>query len=173
MRRGALATLAAPLAALALLAGCGGDDAKTTADTNGRTTPAADGADGGARPTAGDFDPQEIFRRDASGVVTILAADRAGGSSGGLGSGFVVSDSGEVVTNAHVITSGEGAAIRKAAEVFVRFADGNQVEAKIVGFDPFSDVALVKVDPDGLKLRLRPPAGPDRHRAMRRRRGFR
>jgi S1-C subfamily serine protease len=34
----------------------------------------------------------------------------------------------------------------------VHFGDGNQVDAKVVGFDPFSDVALIKVDPRGLTL---------------------
>src|SRR6185369_6392294 len=74
----------------------------------------------------------------------------------GLGSGFVVSDRGEIATNAHVVTTGEGAAIHEAGEVFVRFADRNQVSARIVGFDPFADVALVKVDPSGLTLRPLP-----------------
>ncbi|HWI71053.1 MAG TPA: trypsin-like peptidase domain-containing protein [Baekduia sp.] len=139
-------------------AGCGrGDDGgdaarTTTAATVQRTTRVE--VVKGADPT-GRFDPQTIYRRDSPGVVTILAA-AAGGTGGGLGSGFVVSDSGEIVTNAHVVTTGSGASIRKAAEVFVRFGDGNQVDAEIVGFDPFSDVALVKVDPKGLTLRPLP-----------------
>ena len=45
------------------------------------------------------------------------------------------------------------AATRKAAkEVFVEFPDRNVVPAKIVGFDPFADVALLKVEPDGFDL---------------------
>ena len=138
-------------------AGCGGDDGggKTTtvADTVSRTTRVE--VVRGQDPTAGGtFDPQAIYRRDSEGVVTILAANTGDAADGGgLGSGFVVSDSGEIATNAHVVTTGEGASIRKAAEVFVRFGDGNQVSGRIVGFDPFSDVALVKVDPAGLTLR--------------------
>lgn len=150
MRRG-VAALAA--ASIVVLAGCGrGDDGgskTTTAATVQRTTRVE--VVKGADPT-GRFDPQAIYRRDSPGVVTILAAD-ANGSGGGLGSGFVVSGSGEVVTNAHVVTTGSGASIKRAGEVFVRFGDGNQVDAEIVGFDPFSDVALVKVDPKGLTLR--------------------
>jgi S1-C subfamily serine protease len=153
MRRG-VAAMAAALSVLSVgAAGCGrgsDDTAKTTtASTVQRTTrvEVVKGAD-----PSGRFDPQTIYRRDSPGVVTLLSA-QSGGTGGGLGSGFVVSDSGEIVTNAHVVTTGSGASIRKAAEVFVRFGDGNQVEAKIVGFDPFSDVALVKVDPKGLTLR--------------------
>jgi 2-alkenal reductase len=137
--------------AVALLAtGCGGGGktTSTVAGTVQRTTRVE--VVKGAGP-AGRFDPQAIYRRDSPGVVTILAAEAGG--SGGLGSGFVVSGSGEIATNAHVVTTGSGAGIRKASEVFVRFGDGNQVDAQIVGFDPFSDVALVKVDPKGLTLR--------------------
>jgi S1-C subfamily serine protease len=78
------------------------------------------------------------------------------GNEAGLGSGFVISGDGEIATNAHVVTSGEGTAIRKAANVYVRFGDGNQVPADVKGFDPFSDVALLKVDPAGLTLRPLP-----------------
>jgi S1-C subfamily serine protease len=155
MRRSLLAA-AAGLVVLAGSGGCGGsgdDDAKTptVAGTVSRTTrvEVVKGAD-----ATGAFDPQAIYRRDAGGVVTILAATTGDPEDGGgLGSGFVVSGDGEVVTNAHVVTTGEGAGIRKAREVFVKFADGNQVPGRIVGFDPFSDVALVRVDPAGLTLR--------------------
>jgi 2-alkenal reductase len=148
---GALATTAL----LATSTGCGVVKTvnTTTAATVQRTTRVE--VVKGADPT-GRFDPQAIYRRDSPGVVTILSGfGRAGSSdaSGGLGSGFVVSSTGEIATNAHVVTTGAGASIRKAGEVFVRFGDGNQVDAKIVGFDPFSDVALVKVDPKGLTLR--------------------
>jgi S1-C subfamily serine protease len=68
----------------------------------------------------------------------------------------VVSGAGEIATNAHVVTDGEGAGIRKAREVYVAFADGNEVPAKIVGFDPNSDVALLRIDPKGLTLRPLP-----------------
>ena len=54
------------------------------------------------------------------------------------------------------MTSGEGAAIRKAEQVYVRFQDGNQVSADVVGFDPFTDVALLKISPRGLTLRPLP-----------------
>ena len=44
------------------------------------------------------------------------------------------------------------APIHEAKEVYVQFADRNQVAASIVGFDPQADVALLKVDPNGLDL---------------------
>jgi S1-C subfamily serine protease len=154
-RRGLIAPVAICVALAA--GGCGGssnDDDGSTQTTGATTrTQALDGSSGsddGARA----FDPQAIYKNDSDGVVTILAAESGG--QGGLGSGFVVSDTGDVATNAHVVTTGEGAAIHKASEVFVRFGDGNQVSGKIVGFDPFNDVALVRVDPKGLTLKPLP-----------------
>ena len=69
----------------------------------------------------------------------------------------MISDDGEIVTNAHVVTDAEqgggtGGSINAADEVYVEFPDRNQVEAKIIGFDPNADVALIKVDPEGLDL---------------------
>jgi S1-C subfamily serine protease len=156
MRRRGLAASAAICVALAA-GGCGGsskddDSTQTTAGATTRTQALDGSSDSGSGARA--FDPQAIYKNDSDGVVTILAADSGG--SGGLGSGFVISDTGEVATNAHVVTTGEGAAIHKASEVFVRFGDGNQVSGKIVGFDPFSDVALVRVDPKGLRLKPLP-----------------
>ena len=84
--------------------------------------------------------------------MTITSTGIGGPTGEGVGSGFVVSPSGEIATNAHVVTSGTGAAIRPAGEVFVGFADHNQVPARIVGFDPFTDVALLKIDPAALHL---------------------
>ena len=79
-----------------------------------------------------------------------------GNGSSGVGSGFVVSGDGEIATNAHVVTQGEGSDIQRSREVYVEFADGNQVQARIVGYDPNADVALLKVDPKGLELRPLP-----------------
>jgi S1-C subfamily serine protease len=167
-------TTAVAVAAALLVAGCGrGEDAARTTTT---TVPAAS-ADVAAPTTtvektrveivkssgAGGFDPEGIYRRESPGVVTIISAGLKGTSKtpgsdngGGLGSGFVISGDGEVATNAHVVTTGEGADISEAKRVYVRFPDGNQVDAKIVGFDPFADVALLKIDPAGLRLRPLP-----------------
>ncbi len=73
----------------------------------------------------------------------------------------MVSRNGEIATNAHVVTTGEGDEIERADTVYVEFADGNQVEAKIVGHDPNADIALLKVDPRGLTLRPLPLARSD------------
>jgi S1-C subfamily serine protease len=148
----AVATAAA--AAGALLAGCGGGSGATQVRTERVTTTRIEVLrQAGAK--SGGFDPGAIYAEEGPGVVTVISTGLRGAGAGneGLGSGFVISAAGEIATNAHVVTSGEGAAISKASGVFVRFADGNQVPARVEGFDPFADVALLKVDPSGLRLR--------------------
>ena len=56
----------------------------------------------------------------------------------GLGSGFVISADGYIVTNAHVIENAE--------VIHVRFTDKREMKAKVIGADKRSDVALVKVE---------------------------
>ncbi|TYO91508.1 serine protease Do [Oceanicella actignis] len=56
-----------------------------------------------------------------------------------LGSGFVISQDGYIVTNNHVIDG--------ADEIKVNFTDGESLPAKIVGTDPKTDIALLKVEP--------------------------
>jgi serine protease Do len=59
-----------------------------------------------------------------------------------LGSGFVLSSDGYILTNYHVI--------KDADEIIVRFSDRNELEAKVLGSDERSDVALLKVEATGL-----------------------
>ncbi|HEY5144545.1 MAG TPA: trypsin-like peptidase domain-containing protein [Solirubrobacteraceae bacterium] len=149
--------LALPAAALALTAcgRAGGGSTSVTTTIVRTVAPARTSAASAPAPAAvaGAFSPEAIYARDSPGVVTITATGIGGPTGEGVGSGFVVSPGGEIATNAHVVTSGTGAAIRPAGEVFVGFGDHNQVPARIVGFDPFTDVALLKVDPQGLRLR--------------------
>jgi S1-C subfamily serine protease len=107
----------------------------------------------------GNFDPQAIYDRLSPGVVTITSIFGEGRArnplddegEGGQGSGFVLDSKGFVATNAHVVTTGTPRT-RKARQVFVGFSDGNRVPARIVGTDPFADVAVLKIDPRGLRL---------------------
>lgn len=158
----AVAVVAALLgASLALVVG------KATGWLDGGTTtafvPVSDGAIGGnvpaanapatAKPLLGnDFAPSTIYRARSRGVVTIIALfgdPTSGGAS--QGSGFVVSPKGYILTNSHVITTaGEGSSAESAeaaGTVYVEFSDGDRVKAKIVGWDIFDDVGLLKVDP--------------------------
>ena len=57
-----------------------------------------------------------------------------------LGSGFVIKENGTVITNNHVIQNAEG--------IFVKFTDGKEYEAKLIGTDPVSDIAVLKIQSD-------------------------
>ena len=109
-----------------------------------------------AKPLLGnDFDAARIYRERAAGVVTIHAlfgpTDSPAASDEAQGSGFVVSADGYILTNSHVITTaGEGdptATPEAASTVFVEFRDGDRVKARIVGWDIYDDVGLLKVRP--------------------------
>ena len=58
----------------------------------------------------------------------------------GLGSGFIISEDGYIITNNHVI--------RKADEIEVILHDGSKYNADIVGTDPKTDLALLKIKPN-------------------------
>jgi S1-C subfamily serine protease len=161
------ALLAALLALAALTpAACGGDSGGSGSGATTTTTVA--GPNSSHRTVVveahgGSFDPESVYQAAAPGVVTIRSIFSGGGisslfggrgNSSAQGSGFVISDGGEVATNAHVVTdaTGAGGPIHEAKEVYVQFADRNEVPADVVGFDPNADVALLKVDPEGLDL---------------------
>ena len=154
-----LSAVVALLAALALVA-CGDEDDGGT--TTGQPSAEGDTKQVVIRAADGAFDSQAIYESVAPGVVTVRSVFGSGGNpllggGQGQGSGFVISADGEIATNAHVVTDaanagGGGGPIHAARVVYVQFPDRNQVEAEIVGFDPFADVALLKVDPDGLDL---------------------
>ncbi len=164
MRRRA-ATVAALVAGAALALGaCGGDDSSGPGSEVTSTVTSSDRAKKTVvvQSQGGAFDPEAVYQQAAPGVVTVHSILPGGGSdilggggSAAEGSGFVLSDDGEIATNAHVVTdatSGGGGSIHEAKEVYVQFVDRNQVAAEIVGFDPDADVALLKVDTDGLDL---------------------
>ena len=144
----------------ALVAGCGGggNDSGTTAAQTSQSTPQVI-----IEASDGSFNPAQIFKDVSPGVVTIDSVFEGstsdllgGGGSAGQGSGFVVDKDGDIVTNAHVVTSGGhlngGGAPHEAKQVFVEFGDRNRVPAEIKGFDADADVALIRVDPSGLDL---------------------
>jgi S1-C subfamily serine protease len=144
----------AVVAATILLLGIGDDGDRTTTVIQQSPLAAARDASGpgGAR---GGLTPREIYKRDAPGVVNVRAQvvqqvespfdlnpqpDR--GTS--TGSGFVLDKDGFILTNAHVI---EG-----ASRVMVQFEDKKLTEAKVVGKDTSTDLAVLKVDPEDLEL---------------------
>jgi len=99
-----------------------------------------------ATPLANATEPTlaELFHQVDPAVVEIATVQRVVPdlgparrvSAGGLGSGFLISSDGQIMTAAHVV--------QVADEVSVRFVNGEVVTAKILASDPGSDVALIK-----------------------------
>ncbi len=67
------------------------------------------------------------------------------GTSGGTGTGFVISDDGYIMTNNHVVASAV-----QGGKITVSFKDESSAEARIVGRSPAYDIAVIKVDKSGL-----------------------
>ena len=84
----------------------------------------------------------EIYEQVKDSVVLIRATSYYGTS---LGSGFVYDKLGHIITNNHVI---EG-----SYSITVTFLDGTSLAASVVGTDPYSDIAVLKVRPDVVTLK--------------------
>jgi serine protease Do len=95
----------------------------------------------------GDEQMQEFFKRFGIPFPGQIPGPNGGGAqpefkSQSLGSGFIISSDGYILTNAHVVAD--------ADEVIVKLSDKREFKAKIIGADKRTDVALVKIDASGL-----------------------
>ena len=106
---------------------------------------------------AAQYDAETIYKRANKGVVDLTVTTSNTQSGGGIspfgpgggsgkaeGTGFVYDTSGHIVTAAHVV---EG-----ATAITVRFSDGTTAKATVVGQDPSSDTAVIKVDVPASRL---------------------
>jgi putative serine protease PepD len=129
--------------AVGAVAALGGLDGGTTVVRETASTPSP-----GLTPGSAGMSIHQIYERAASGVVRVNATSNSTSSSGttnpfgsqgvsALGSGFVIDKTGHIVTNYHVV---EG-----ADEVTVSFSNRDTVKAEIVGTDPSSDLAVLRV----------------------------
>ncbi len=85
---------------------------------------------------------EEIQPSVVSIKVDVRQRGRAIGRAGG--SGFIIDKDGHILTNHHVVANSD--------KVSVKLNSGREYQAKIIGSDQFSDVALIKIDPKGLNL---------------------
>jgi S1-C subfamily serine protease len=137
-----------------LVAGCSGLDGAGSTDggaTNETTT--ANGSTGTAAPTTNQSSNAsgatsvytDVYREVSSAIAQVLVESAQGA---GQGTGFVV-DGQHLVTNYHVVTPSttpESPGGSEAESVSVRFEDGSQRTATVVGSDIFSDLAVVRAD---------------------------
>jgi serine protease Do len=116
-----------------------------------------------AAMTAGLVNFADVAESLNPAVVNIEATTRASGMSGRTrreqpemipqgpssirpqsGSGFVIDGDGEILTNYHVIQNAE--------RIMVKFSDGRSLSARVLGIDPDTDIALIKVDARNLPV---------------------
>ncbi|PYR91834.1 MAG: protease Do [Acidobacteria bacterium] len=96
-----------------------------------------------AIPTAGQMPDDDLFRRFfGQGMPQMPRGRQPRGMERGLGSGVIVSEDGYILTNNHVVDS--------ANEVKVELPDKRTFTAKVVGTDPASDLAVVKINASSL-----------------------
>ena len=105
-------------------------------DVTIQEAPPSEGSSQGASGDSMSSSVRDVYTHDGPGVVSVDVASSATGPGGG--SGFVVDETGHIVTNQHVVGG--------ADEVSVRFASGDRRDAEIIGEDPSTDVAVIKVE---------------------------
>jgi len=101
--------------------------------------------------TKGGRTVQQIYKQEGRGVVFIQSQGVSEGTGTGTatGSGFVVNKDGTIITNAHVV---EG-----ASKVTVSFEEGGEaIDADVKGIDTDSDIAVLKINPEGRDLTVLP-----------------
>ena len=90
-------------------------------------------------PEEGALSWQQVYERVIPSVVSVLCSGRSSQSSG---TGVIMSESGYVITNAHVI---EG-----AVQIAVLLSDGRSFQADVMGSDTVSDLAVLHIEAEGL-----------------------
>jgi putative serine protease PepD len=147
-------------AALAAGAGVGAGSYAAFGSGGSKTTTVVEASSANASPTAATkvMSVNGVYRDARDGVVEITTTNTSTGSdsspfpfggsgsqkSQAQGSGFVYDTSGHIITNDHVVAG--------ASSISVMFADGSKYSAKVVGADPSTDLAVLKVDAPSSKL---------------------
>ncbi|MGI0011212.1 MAG: S1C family serine protease [Nitrosopumilaceae archaeon] len=91
--------------------------------------------------TIGEISLAELFEKSDDGVVKVSVRKSVELPTGrSLGSGFVYDVSGHIITNNHVVEGSQ--------KITVTFLDGTSYNTKVVGTDPYTDLAVIKVDID-------------------------
>ena len=140
--------VAAAIVAAALIGGASG--AGITALITSNQAPVASDSSGSAQNiVVNDTDSvNQITAATAKASPSVVTISVQGGQGAGTGSGIILSDDGYVLTNTHVVTL-DGATGDPAIQV--KTDDGHLYDAELVGTDPLSDLAVIKlVDASGL-----------------------
>ena len=100
-------------------------------------------------PQTGGLTPAQVYAQNVNSVVAVsnFVADSRRGQEGtmlqGMGSGFFISGDGYIITNYHVIEN--------ADKLTITTHGGEEYEAQLIGSDEINDIALLKVEAQGIK----------------------
>ena len=143
------AALLASLVGAGVGAGVGGGIAASNSGGSGAVSSSASKSSGTTSSSnLNSTDPTVITETAKKVLPSTVTVSVKVGSGSGTGSGEILDTNGHILTNNHVVTDDS----TKADQVEVRLHDGTVRTAKIVGTDPASDLAVVKIDPKGLEL---------------------
>jgi putative serine protease PepD len=133
-------------ALLVIAVGGAGGGANTTTVRRSSAIPAASSSTGKAETVANTaLSAKQIYAQDSTGVVSIMARTNQGEDEG---TGIVLNEEGLILTNDHVVAGAN------AIQIGVGTGSSKVTrEAKLVGEEANSDLALIKVDPSGLGLK--------------------
>lgn len=98
-----------------------------------------EGADKVTENEDGSYSPDDLYKLTASGVVGVLKYVNGYPQAQGQGSGVIISADGYIVTNAHVVSGADAVSV-------VLPTDNAEIEAKLIGSDARSDIAVLKID---------------------------
>jgi serine protease Do len=105
-----------------------------------------DGGDSTTNNNSSELSLPDLFSKVEKSVVQVASKEDTGISLGSrLGSGFVYDRNGHIVTNYHVITGGTS-----EGKVQITFLDGSTYNARLIGGDPFSDLAVLKLEEENI-----------------------
>lgn len=144
-------TLIAGLAIGALVGGLVGGGTAAIIGANGQQNPLAvsNSAEGTSVTITNPENTTAVSAIAEVAMDSVVTLDVASQTGSGSGSGVVYTKDGYIITNAHVVTM-PGASLEET-RIRVLFSDGSIREAKVVGTDPYADIAVVKVEADNLK----------------------
>jgi putative serine protease PepD len=144
----ALTGAAMAVAAVLLLGGSAGSRTATTVSASaargGGTTSATGSRREVSSTSTGALSATQIYQQDSSGVVAVRVRTASGEDSG---TGIVLNDSGLILTNNHVVAEASAIVVSPGKST------SQTTSATLVGADPNSDLALIKVNPAGLGLK--------------------
>ena len=93
---------------------------------------------------------QDLFSQTSKSVVQITIIDPLSNAQQGLGSGILYDQDGHIITNNHVVAFNQG---NNNNNYLVTFLNGNSYQAELIGNDPYSDLAILKLlDPIDIDL---------------------